>query len=110
MNDSISTNQFQIGDDMIYKHEISMNLATDDFRFVTLEQQWSDELTARIFDHLGDITQRLTDDDCQAFIDGVHNSIHDSELLYRHVTGFTHKMLEKWGVETMAAKETIETK
>jgi hypothetical protein len=99
MSDSISTKQYAFGDDMIYKQEISMNLATDGFRFVAHEQQWSEEQAARIFAQLGDINQRLTDADCQEFLTGVQNSIHDSELLYQHVTDFTHKMLQKWGVE-----------
>lgn len=99
MSDSISTKQYAFGEDMIYKHEISMNLATDGFRFVAFEQQWSDEQAASIFEQLGDLNQRLTDADCQEFIDGVQNSLHDGEQLYRHVTSFTHKMLQKWGIE-----------
>ncbi|WP_455209649.1 hypothetical protein [Kaarinaea lacus] len=99
MSESISTKQYAFGDDMIYKHEISMNLATDGFRFVAFEQQWSDEQAARIFEQLGDITQRLSDADCQEFIDGVQNSLNDGEQLYQYVTGFTQKMLQKWGIE-----------
>jgi len=99
MSHSISTKQYAFGDDMIYKHEISMNLATDGFRFVAFEKQWSDEHAAHLFAQLGDLNERLTDADCQEFLDGVQNSIHDSELLYRHVTGFTLRMLQKWGIE-----------
>ncbi|MCG6969150.1 MAG: hypothetical protein LJE85_05200 [Gammaproteobacteria bacterium] len=99
MSYSTSTKHYVMGDHMIYKQEISMNLATDGFRFVAHEQQWSEEQTERVFAQLGDINQRLTDADCQEFLAGVQNCIHDSELLYQHVTNFTHKMLQKWGVD-----------
>ncbi len=98
MSDSISTKQYAFGDDMIYKHEISMNLATDGFQFVAGEKQWSNEQATRIFEQLGDLNQRLTDADCQEFIDGVQSCLHDGEQLYHYVTGFTHKMLQKWGI------------
>ena len=98
MSTDICTTHYAFGDDMIYKQEISMNLATDGFRFVAFEQQWSEEQATHIYKQLGDLNQRLTDADCLEFIEGVQNSLHDSEQLYRYVTGFTQKMLRKWGL------------
>lgn len=98
MSEILCIQQYSFGDDMIYKDEISMNLATDGFRFVAFEKQWSEEQTAHIFEQLGDLNQRLTDADCQAFIEGIQNNLHDSEGLYRHVTEFTQELLQKWGL------------
>lgn len=98
-NDVIDDDVYRFGDTMIHKQEIAMNLATEGFRFVAFEQHWTNEFAGNLFEQLGDINSRLTDDDCQEFVRGLQNSLHDGELLYAHVTNFTRKMLQKWGIE-----------
>jgi hypothetical protein len=85
---------------MIFKHEIAMNLATDAFRIENLESQLPGKNNGNIYNALGNLDQYLTDADCKAFMEGLENTIHDSERLYEHVTDFTNKILKKWGVET----------
>ena len=84
---------------MIFKHEIAMNLATEGFRVVNLESQQSGNSAGSIYNSLSNLEHCLTDADCQEFMDGLENSIHDGELLYQHVTDFTSKILQKWGIE-----------
>ncbi len=81
---------------MVYKQELSMNLATDEFR---LEPGVPESRAERCFAPAGDIYQSLSDADCREFIDGVKDAMSDSEQLYRHVTGFTQKMLRKCGLD-----------
>jgi hypothetical protein len=85
---------------MIFKHEIAMNLATEGFRVVSLESQQTGNQTGSIYNSLGCLEQYLTDTDCQEFMAGLENTIHDGELLYQHVTDFASKILQKWGIET----------
>lgn len=98
MKNPILTNNFVIDLDTINKQELTMNLVTDGFRFVASENQWPEPHTERIFEQLDEIGECLTDDECNDFVIGLQETIHDSSLLYKHVTGFTRKMLYKWGV------------
>ncbi|MDH5327443.1 MAG: hypothetical protein OEZ68_01330 [Gammaproteobacteria bacterium] len=87
---------YQFGHHGISKDDIAMNLATDGFRFVAFEQNWDLAQATQLFDQLGDIENKLSEEDCCEFLSGLQNSLHDSELLYEHVTNFTRKMLHKW--------------
>jgi len=84
-----------------------MNLATEGFRVVSLESPGNTladnaetNTGGSIYNSLNNLEQYLTDADCKEFILGLENTIHDGELLYEHVTDFTARILQKWGVET----------
>lgn len=90
--------QYPFGNNILSKNDISMNLVTDGFRYVAFEQNWDMEHSARLISQLSDIENQLSEADCDEFVDGLQDSLHDSEMLYRHVTNFTQKMLKKWQV------------
>ena len=89
---------YQLGNLGLHKNDTAMNLATDGFRLVAFEHQWNMAQATQLFEQLGAIEENLTEADCQEFISGLENTIHDSELLYCHVTNFIRKMLHKWQV------------
>ena len=87
---------YHLGDHLLSKNDIAMNLATEGFRFVAFEQSWDMCQASQLNDRMGIIENNLSDEDCEEFVNGLQNSLHDGEQLYQHVTEFTCKMLKKW--------------
>ncbi len=81
--------------EILFKQNMAMNLATDAFRFVNFDQTASTQQAEREAIDISDLYNRLTDADCAEFVSGLQDSLHNDEMLYYHVIGFTEKMLNK---------------
>lgn len=103
MTNSPLEQNFLIGDVAITRQEIAFILTFDGFGFVASELGWSEQFAAKQFSRLGNVVEKLTNEDCEQFVIGFALAIDKGETRYQHVLHFTSKLFEKW--ELLYAEE-----
>ena len=98
MNNKLANQVYMIGNFPITRQEIAYNIVTDGLSIVSFEQGWNDKIAGDIFFGLGNISDRLTDDDCQAYVTGFNNYMSDGDKLFDYIKQFTYMLFTKWGV------------
>ena len=98
MKNRAPNHTYMIGNYPITRQEIAYNIVTDGLSIVAFEQGWTDRKAGEIFFGLGNIDERLTDDDCVAYVSGFNHFMADGDKLFEHIKRFTYLLLTKWGV------------
>jgi len=100
MNSKLADQVYMIGNYPITRQEIAYNIVTDGLSIVTYEQEWNDKIAGEILFGLGNISDRLTDEDCQAYVVGFTLNMSDGDKLFDHIKQYTYMLLTKWGIFT----------
>jgi len=100
MNTKLANQVYMIGNYPITRQEIAYNIVTDGLSIITFEQRWNDKTAGEILFGLGNISDRLTDEDCQTYVTGFTLNMSDGDKLFDHIKQYTYMLLTKWGVFT----------